>query len=77
MKYALISPSESVETGYRVAEVTNTSFEIAPPLFWVDCTDDVGADQFWYDPNTQTILPVTPPSPPEMGIPVTDTGGGQ
>lgn len=74
MKHALISPLEPVETGYRVAEVTGAEFQVASPLFWVDCADDVEADKFWYDPNTQTILPVTPPAPPEMGIPVTDTG---
>lgn len=54
---ALISPIEPRETGYRVAEVEpdDKVFEVAQPLFWVDCADDVIADQFWYDPETETI----------------------
>jgi len=62
---ALISPVESRETGCRVAEVEpdDKVFEVAQPLFWVDCADDVVADQFWYDPETKTIKPVSEPEP--------------
>lgn len=61
---ALISPNESVESGYRVAEVALTTFEVAPPLFWVDCADDVIADQFYYDPTDDQIKAVpVPPAP--------------
>lgn len=60
---ALISPQEPRETGYRVAQVEQQEFEVAPPLFWVDCANDVVADQFWYDPSDQTIKPI--PVPPE------------
>lgn len=56
MKKALISSIEPRETGYRVAEVCSQTFEVASPLFWVDCADDVVADQFWYDPETQTFI---------------------
>ena len=42
----------------RVAEVCDTEFEIAPPLFWVDCADDIVADQFYYDTTTNQILPI-------------------
>jgi hypothetical protein len=58
MKQALISPIELSQTGYRVAETTDQVFEVAPPMFWVECADDVVADQFWYDPSDQTIKPV-------------------
>lgn len=61
MKYALISPVEPREAGYRVAEVADNSFEIAPPLFWVECADDVVADVYWYDPSDETIKPVPVP----------------
>jgi len=54
---ALISPIEPRATGYRVAQVEQESFEVAPPLFWVDCAEDVKADHFWYDPADQTIKP--------------------
>lgn len=57
MKQALISPIEPRETGYRVAQVVPESFDVALPLFWVECTDVVIADQFWYDPSDETIKP--------------------
>ena len=43
--------------GERVAEVMDTPFEVAPPLFWVDCLDNTVADQFYYESQTQQILP--------------------
>lgn len=64
---ALISPLELRETGFRVAEVCTQSFEVAQPLFWVDCADDVVADQFWFDPTDQTIKPVPVPEQPVQG----------
>ena len=63
MKEALISPQEPRETGYRVAQVEQQEFEVSTPLFWVDCTDGVVADQFWYDPVGQTIKPIPVPEP--------------
>ena len=56
-KKALISTVEPRESGYRVAQVedANNVFEVAPGLMWVDCADDVVADQFWYDPSDQLI----------------------
>jgi hypothetical protein len=79
MKNALISPEEKVYNydgtllGDRVAEVADTTFEVAPPLFWVECADDVIADQFYYDTETQTIIAVPPkPIPPPD---VTDVTG--
>lgn len=58
MKKALISPIETRETGYRVAWTNDVEIDHAEPLFWVDCTDDVVQDQFWYDPSDQTIKPI-------------------
>lgn len=60
---ALISPNEPRETGYRVAQVEQQEFEVASPLFWVDCANNVVADQFWYDPSDQTIKPIPQPEP--------------
>lgn len=60
---ALISSIEPVLGGYRVAQVTqdDATFQVAEGLFWADCADDVVADQFWYDPQDQTIKPVQAP----------------
>jgi hypothetical protein len=65
MKEALISPNEPRESGYRVAQVVDQyeTFEVGQPLFWVECSDNVVADQFWYNPKTQTIEPNTIPIP--------------
>jgi hypothetical protein len=65
-KKALISTVEPRESGYRVAQVEDEEniFEVAPSLFWVDCADDVVADQFWYNPDNQLIVPNLPPPPP-------------
>jgi hypothetical protein len=56
-KKALISTIEPRESGYRVAQVEDATniFGVADALFWVDCADDVVADQFWYDPSDQLI----------------------
>jgi hypothetical protein len=56
-KKALISTIEPRESGYRVAQVEDAAniFGVADALFWVDCADDVVADQFWYDPSDQLI----------------------
>jgi hypothetical protein len=47
----------------RVAEVSANPFEVAPPMFWTPCADNVVADQFWYDISNQTINPI-PEAPP-------------
>ena len=56
-KKALISTVEPRESGYRVAQVedANNIFEVGAGLMWVDCADDVVADQFWYDPEDELI----------------------
>ena len=69
MKQALISPTEKVYSydgallGERVAQTTASPFEVAPPLFWMACNDDVVADQWYYDAATVTIDQIPPPPP--------------
>jgi hypothetical protein len=58
MKNALIAPMQPVESGFRVAEVSEQTFEIAEPLFWTVCDDFVVADEYWFDPTDQSIKPV-------------------
>jgi len=55
MKNALISPNEPRETGYRIAEISNVSFDVATPLFWIECNDDIIADEYWYDPVNKSF----------------------
>ena len=56
-KKALISTVEPRESGYRVAQVEDVAnvFEVGAGLMWVNCEDNVVADQFWYDPTDRTI----------------------
>jgi len=44
-----------VSNGQRVAEVKDATFEVASPLFWVDCSDSVVADEWYYDTSDSTI----------------------
>jgi hypothetical protein len=72
MKKALISPEEFIQnidntTGQRVADTHATGFEVANPLYWVDCADDVVADFWYFDPADVTIKAVPVPPPEIVG----------
>lgn len=60
---ALISPNEKVysydgtELGSRVAQIEETEFPVAPPLFWIDCPDDCAADEWYYSEGQLYIKP--------------------
>lgn len=67
MKNALISPDEKRtdhlgNVGERIAQVEQTPFEVAAPLFWTDCPDDCVADVWWYYEGTCQVMP-QPPEP--------------
>jgi hypothetical protein len=55
----------SIENSCRVAQVVNEgeTFEIALPLFWTPCSDDVIADQFYYNTNDKEIYLMPEPAP--------------
>ena len=60
-----------IANAQRIAQVEITPFEVAPPLFWTDCADDVVADLFYYDSVTHTINPTPEPTPrPTLTQPV-------
>ena len=54
---ALVCPNEPVTNGYRIAQVEpdDKIFDVAEPLYWMDCNDDVVADQWYYDTNENMI----------------------
>ena len=76
MKHALISPNETVISydgmalGQRVAEVSVAPFDVAPPLFWVECAEDVTADAFFYADGAILSTPVPPQPEPAPVDPV-------
>jgi len=53
----------SINNSCRVAEVETQTFEVALPLFWTPCSDDVIADQWYYNTSDKEIYPVPPPAP--------------
>lgn len=46
------------ENSARVCEVSDNDFQVAEPLFWIDCDPLIIADQFWYDTNDGSINPI-------------------
>lgn len=54
---------EVIADSERIAEVADIPFEVAPPLFWIECADDVHATDFYYDSVQQAILLIPPPPP--------------
>jgi len=52
-----------IENSCRVAEVENQTFEVALPLFWTPCDDNVIADQWYYNTSDKEIYPVPEPAP--------------
>lgn len=65
MKHALISPNETRYTGVRIAEVSGSTFHVAAPLFWVDVADEVTAEKYFYDTQTNQAVQNPKPSLPE------------
>jgi hypothetical protein len=58
MKFALICPNEPRLDGYRVAQVEEVTFPVGEPTYWMECADDVVADQWYFDTTTQQITVV-------------------
>jgi hypothetical protein len=58
MRFALVSPDEKVLDGQRIAEVVETPFDIAQPLHWVPCGEDVSPMTHYFVPKTNTITPL-------------------
>jgi len=55
--------TESVQNCQRVAEVEPQEFEVAEPLYWIDCPDECKADQ-WYFKDGQVY-----PKPTDVPFP--------
>ena len=49
---------ETYPNSARVCEVADSEFPVYQTLIWVDCEDNVVADQYYYDTETQAINPV-------------------
>lgn len=69
MKKALVSPAESAQGGYRICQIEDEIFDVAHPLFWVDCSDAVDPAFAYFDAATGVIAQ-TSGQPQQIG-PVT------
>ena len=49
---------ETYPNSARVCEVVDNEFPVYKTLIWVNCADDIVADQYWYNKETQTFSPV-------------------
>lgn len=58
-----------VPDSWRVAQVQETTFEVADPMFWTACADDVVADAWYYQTTTGEILPIPAPAPVPTEVP--------
>ena len=56
--HALISPEELTQTGCRIADVAAATFDVASPLYWVECQDNVKPDLWYYDPSVGTCVEI-------------------
>jgi hypothetical protein len=71
MKKALISPDEprtdkKGNRGFRVAHVVSLTYDVAPPLFWVDCPDECVKD-FWIYVGDE-LVDITPDLPEDVPV---------
>lgn len=44
-----------IPNGARIAEISENQFEVAPPLFWVNCNTSVNANDYYYDTSDNSI----------------------
>lgn len=71
MNNALISPNELVYSydgtllGERIAEVSQSTFEVGLPLYWIECADEVNATNWYFqtESNSCQLKPLPPPDP--------------
>lgn len=79
MKKALINPkqtashivswngknpvTEEYPNSQMVCDVCSAEFDVASPLFWLDCQDDVTAYNFYFDSATIEIMPIVNAEP--------------
>lgn len=68
MNNALISPNEFIYSydgtliGERIAEVSQKKFEVAPPLYWIECANEVNSQDWYFQTETNScqLIPIPP-----------------
>jgi hypothetical protein len=62
---ALISPLEQVtdylgNSGCRIVQTNQLTFEVCDPLYWIDCPDDLIANEWYWIENALRPIPQPP-----------------
>jgi hypothetical protein len=70
---ALISMTESRESGYRVVQVEpdDRVFDVATGFVWTDCPDYIVANQYYYNQENDSFVEYTEPTPTSPALTVT------
>jgi hypothetical protein len=53
----------TIPDSQRIAEVADQRFNVAPPLYWMECADDVTAEEWYLDTATGLITKEPDPAP--------------
>lgn len=61
----------------RIAETTENPFEVAEPLFWVECQNNIIADKYYYNLISREIILVPDPVPMPIENQAVVTGAQQ
>jgi hypothetical protein len=56
MPYALISSEEKSYSGNRIVQLESQTFDVAPPLFWKECSVELYYGVWFYDPVTDQFV---------------------
>lgn len=70
--YALISSTENIldpntqeVLGWRIAQIVEQPFEVYKTLFFVECSNEINANDWYYDNNNQQFKQIPQYAPPE------------
>lgn len=44
-----------IPNGVRIADISETEFQVGGNLYWVECNTSVNADDYYYDTSDNTI----------------------
>jgi hypothetical protein len=47
-----------LQNACRVAQVESVPFDVAPPLYWIECEDYVNDYEYYFNTLTNTIDPI-------------------
>lgn len=55
---------EDIPNSQRICQIENTTFEVASPLYWIDCNNSINANTYYYDGSDSTIKEIVDATPP-------------